>query len=61
MARAPKPWFRKDRKAWFVTIDGQRHNLGRNRKTAFQQFHELMARPKKRAVDSRSVAAVIVS
>ena len=59
MARAPKPWFRKDRKAWFVTIDGKRHNLGPDRKAAFQQFHELMSRPKKRAVDSRSVAAVI--
>lgn len=59
MARTPKPWYRKDRKAWFVTIDGQRHNLGAEREAAFQQFHEMMARPKKRAVPSRSVAAII--
>ena len=59
MARTPKPWHRKDRKCWFVTIDGLRHNLGPDRKSAFQQFHELMARPKKRAVQSKSVAAII--
>lgn len=59
MARTPKPWYRKDRKAWFVTIDGQRHNLGADRKSAFQQFHILMAQPKKRAVPSKSVAAII--
>lgn len=59
MARTPKPWYRKDRKAWFVTIDGQRHNLGPERADAFRLFHELMARPKKRAVPSKSVAAVI--
>jgi len=27
MARPPKPWFWKRRKAWFVTIDGTRHFL----------------------------------
>ena len=32
MARSPKPWYREDRQAWFVTIDGRRHNLGGRRK-----------------------------
>ena len=60
MARTPKPWYRKDRQAWFVTIDGTRHNLGRNRKAAFQRFHELMAQPRsQRQLPSETVIAVI--
>ena len=44
MARAPKPWFREDRQAYFVTISGTRHNLGPDKKEADRLFHELMAR-----------------
>ena len=47
MARTPKPWFRKDRKSWFVTIEGTRHNLGPNKKEAFLFYHRLMAAPVK--------------
>ncbi|AWM36983.1 site-specific tyrosine recombinase XerC [Gemmata obscuriglobus] len=47
MARTPKPWFREDRNAYFVTIDGTRHNLGPDKKEADRRFHELMARPEK--------------
>ncbi len=43
MARPSKMWFRKDRSAWFVTINGRRHNLGDNKETAKKQFHLLMA------------------
>jgi hypothetical protein len=46
MSRQPKPWFRKDRNCWQVTINGRRHNLGPEKKAAFNQFHELMLRPK---------------
>lgn len=42
MPRDPKPWFRKDRDAWFVTIGGRRHNLGPDRDAAFVRFYELM-------------------
>ncbi|MEZ6140806.1 MAG: tyrosine-type recombinase/integrase [Zavarzinella sp.] len=42
MARTAKPWYRQDRKAWFVNIRGKRHNLGPNKKAAFKLFHELM-------------------
>ena len=59
MARNPKPWWRKDRRCWFVTIDGVRHNLGPNREFAFQRFHELMAAPKRKMVASDSVLAII--
>jgi integrase len=44
VARTPKPWWREDRRAWFVTIDGQRHNLGPDEKEAQRLFHELMGR-----------------
>ncbi len=47
MGRIPKPWFRNDRKAWFVTIQGKRYNLGPKKAEAFQRFHELMAAPVK--------------
>lgn len=53
MARQPKPWFRENRQAWFVTIDGCRHNLGPNKKAAFDRFYELMRQPK----ESRQVAS----
>ena len=45
MARIPKPWFREDRQAWFVTINGERHNLGADEKEAKRKYHELMAAP----------------
>lgn len=59
MARTPKPWFRKDRGCWFVTIDGERHNLGPDQDAATQRFHELMAQPQKRVVPSHSLVAMI--
>lgn len=43
MARNNKMWFRKDRKFWVVTINGKRHNLGKDKKEATARFHELMA------------------
>jgi hypothetical protein len=42
MSRDPKPWFRSDRDAWFVTISGRRFNLGPEREAAHKRFHELM-------------------
>ncbi len=59
MPRQSKPWFRKDRNAWFVTIDGQRHNLGPNRKRATRKFHSLMAEPQRRKVQTDLVAGVV--
>ncbi len=49
----------KNRQSWFVTIDGVRRNLGKDRKTAFRKFHELMAQPQRRAVASESVVSLI--
>ncbi len=61
MARIPKPWFREDRNAWFVTINGERHNLGSDEKEATRKFHELMADPTPKAsldLDELTVAEV---
>ena len=44
MPRDPKPWFRKDRDAWFVTINGRRFNLGPDKEAAFNRFYDLMLR-----------------
>jgi site-specific recombinase XerD len=44
MARMPKPWWREDRQAWFVTIRGERHNLGPDKAAADREFHRLMSK-----------------
>ena len=59
MARHPKPWFRKARGAWFVTLNGVQHNLGPDKKEAFDRFYDLMRQPQTRSVSSQSLAAVI--
>ncbi len=59
MARTPKPWYRKDRKSWFVTIDGKRHNLGNDREQAFKRYHELMIQPKAPKISYDSLALMV--
>ncbi len=58
MARQPKPWYRKDRDAWFVTVAGTRHNLGPDKKQAMERFYALMREPKTAKVASTSFAAI---
>jgi integrase len=58
MARTAKPWFRKDRRIWQVTINGVRHNLGSDKTEAFRQFHALMREPKTQPVKAQSFVAV---
>lgn len=59
MARHARPWFRKARGAWFVTIDGVQHNLGAQKKEAFERFHQLMGQPRQRVVSSQALVAVV--
>ena len=59
MARRPKPWYRKARKAWYVTIDGTQYNLGANKKEAYDRFYELLRQPRERRVSSRALVAII--
>lgn len=58
MARIPKIWYRKERKAWFVTIHGTRHNLGPDKKQATERFHQLMGTTRHKPVRSMSFAAI---
>jgi len=42
MPRQPKPYFRKQTKSWYCSISGRQIPLGKDRKIAFEKFHELM-------------------
>ncbi len=59
MARHAKPWYRRDRRSWWVTVDGVRHNLGPDKKAAFTKFHDMMSRPAKRRLASDSLVTII--
>ncbi|HZZ78783.1 MAG TPA: tyrosine-type recombinase/integrase [Gemmataceae bacterium] len=61
MARIPKPWFREDRQAWFVTINGERHNLGADEKEAKRKFHELMASDGETAAPPKSSTSLTIA
>lgn len=43
MARPNKIWYRKDRKTYYVTLDGKLYNLGKDKDAAQKVFHKLMA------------------
>lgn len=60
MARTPKPWWREDRQAFFVTIRSERHNLGPDKDEAFRRYYALMAKPPERhtQADSPSLAVL---
>jgi len=55
MARRAKPWYRADRKAWFATVNGQRHDLGPTKKEAYECFLELLRQPHREKVVAQSV------
>ena len=59
MAHFPKPFFKKARGCWYVQISGQQINLGPDRDSAFQQYHQLMRQPTERVVSTEMLAAVI--
>jgi hypothetical protein len=40
--RNPKPWFRAVNQAWYVCIDSEQINLGKNEKAAHGKFQALM-------------------
>ena len=60
MARPRKLWFWKDRNAWFATINGVRHNLGKEKAPAEKQFHKLMAADEVKVAASNSPIAIEV-
>ena len=60
MAKTPKPWFRNDRKSWYVCINGVQYNLGRDKKAAFQEYYRLMRQPvEHKQVSGQSLVFVI--
>ncbi len=59
MARRPKPWWWKSRKAYYVTIDKIRHRLSEDKTEAERLFHLLMADPPEKKLSGDSVAAIL--
>lgn len=59
MARRPRPWFWKARQGWYVTINGERHDLGSEKDEAYERFYVLMGQPRKRAVRSDALAVLV--
>jgi len=45
MKKFPKPWYRRSRGVWYVTLNGKQHNLGSDREAAFDRYRHLMANP----------------
>ena len=58
MARRPKPWFWKARGRWFVTIGGQRHDLGQDKGEAYDRFYTLMRQPREQKVSPEALVAI---
>jgi integrase len=46
MPHFPQPFFRKDRKLWYVQIAGKQHNLGPDEAAARLAYHALMSEPR---------------
>jgi integrase len=42
--KQPKPFFRRFTKTWYVQIGKRQINLGRDKKLAWEKYHELMAK-----------------
>lgn len=62
MKKFPKPWYRPSRGTWFVTLNGQQHNLGADRDKAFEEYAKLLKKPStapRQRFTSDSVVAVI--
>jgi hypothetical protein len=63
VARLAKPWFWEERKPFFVTIRGIRHNLASDKTEADRRFHSLMAKASEtsaRGTDTPGLAAAQV-
>ena len=58
MAKTPRPWFRRQRKAWFVCIAGVQYNLGKTRKEAYDAYARLMRQPAGGKVSPHSLPAI---
>lgn len=59
MPRFPKPWYRADRNAWFVQVDGRQVKLGHDKDEALRRYHDLMAAPRGQVVAAKSVVELL--
>ena len=61
MKKFPKPWYRPRRGVWYVTLNGQQHNLGPDEAEAFERYKKLLASPqqKAQAIDSDALVTII--
>ena len=57
--RQPKPYFRKQKQAWYVQIDGRQISLGRDEQAAWNRYHELMAGRADLASERATVAQLL--
>jgi integrase/recombinase XerD len=62
MPHFPKPFFKTNRKTWYVQIGTKQVNLGADKENAFRRRHEIMAKPDVpiRESDEHLVAQVFV-
>lgn len=60
MSRPSKIWYRKDRKTYYVRIEGVLHNLGKDKKEAQDRFHALMLERPREPTKSNTVTAAEV-
>ena len=54
--RQPQPYVRKQTGSWYVQIGRKQILLGRDKETAFQRYHEIMANRGRSTVAYQSVA-----
>lgn len=58
MPHFPKPFFKKSRNCWYCQIGPKQHNLGRDKKQAFEAYRELI-RSEPEKIDYSLAVAVI--
>jgi site-specific recombinase XerD len=60
MARPNKPYYWTEKKAWFVTIKGQRIKLGKEEEAAKKEFYRLMSLPEPEPKKQEALAAEVL-
>ena len=41
--REPKPFWRSSKQAWYLQINGRQRSLGKDKKKAWERYHQIMA------------------
>ncbi len=60
MPHFPKPFFKKSRGVWYVEIKRKQINLGADRDSAFERYHELMSSRSAQPTNDEDLLAVSV-